>query len=97
MLQVSVVIPTFNRESFIEKCVLSVIGQTRKAGEVIVVDDGSSDKTWETLKNLGFKAYCDDKATLKYIYKINGGVSSARNLGIRNAKHEYVALLDSDD
>ena len=97
MLKVSVVIPTFNRERFIEKCVTSVINQTCKAGEVIVVDDGSNDKTWQKLENLGFKSLCDEKATLKYIYKPNGGVSSARNLGVRNAKHEYVAFLDSDD
>ena len=97
MANVSVVIPTFNRAHSIQKCVRSVIKQTRSPREIIVVDDGSSDDTWEALRRLGFKRSYRTNTKLKYIYKSHGGVSSARNVGIKNSKYEYVAFLDSDD
>ena len=97
MPTISVVIPTFNRAHLIENCVSSVINQTFKPGEIIVVDDGSSDGTWEALQKLGFNGAFRMNTKLKYIYKSHGGVSSARNIGIRNSKYEYVAFLDSDD
>ena len=97
MPNVSVIIPTFNRAHFIEKSVSSVLSQTLKPAEVIVVDDGSNDKTWDILKNLGFSLSEARKNTLRYIYKENGGVSSARNVGIELSSSEYLALLDSDD
>ncbi len=97
MPNVSVIIPTFNRAHFIEESVSSVLSQTLKPTEVIVVDDGSNDKTWDILKNLGFSLSEARKNTLRYIYKENGGVSSARNVGIELSSSEYVALLDSDD
>jgi glycosyltransferase involved in cell wall biosynthesis len=81
----------------IEESVSSVLSQTFKPKEVIVVDDGSSDKTWDVLKNLGFSLSESQKKSLRYIYKENGGVSSARNVGIELSSSEYVALLDSDD
>ena len=56
MFTVSVVIPTFNRDDFIEKCVISVLQQSKKPNEIIVVDDGSNDRTWSALKKLGFSA-----------------------------------------
>ena len=97
MPNVSVIIPTFNRAHLIKESVSSVLAQTFKPKEVIVVDDGSSDKTWDILKNLGFSLSESRKNTLRYIYKENGGVSSARNIGIELSSSEYVALLDSDD
>ena len=97
MPNVSVIIPTFNRAHLIEESVLSVLAQTSKPKEVIVVDDGSSDKTWNVLKNLGFSISESQKKFLRYIYKKNGGVSSARNVGIELSSSEYIALLDSDD
>ena len=54
MSTVSVVIPTFNRENFIKQCVVSALQQSKTPDEVIVVDDGSSDKTWDILRGLGF-------------------------------------------
>ena len=97
MPNVSVIIPTFNRAHLIEESVSSVLAQTLKPTEVIVVDDGSNDKTWDILKNLGFSLSGSKENTLQYLYKENGGVSSARNIGIELSSSEYVALLDSDD
>ena len=97
MSTVSVVIPTFNREGFIKQCVVSVLQQSKKPDEVIVVDDGSSDKTWDVLRVLGFSDSKDERNSLRYIFQRNKGVSAARNLGIKAAKYGYIALLDSDD
>ena len=97
MSTVSVVIPTFNRESFIEQCVVSALQQSKKPDEVIVVDDGSSDKTWDVLRTLGFSDSKEERNSLRYIFQRNKGVSAARNLGIKAAKFRYIAFLDSDD
>ena len=97
MLRVSVVIPTYNREKFIVDCVQSVRAQSLLACEIIVVDDGSIDETYQNLKELGFGSRTSAKQKLRYIYQENRGVSAARNLGIKEAKSEYIALLDSDD
>ena len=97
MPNVSVIIPTFNRAHLIKESILSVQSQTLKPTEIIVVDDGSTDKTWDILKNLGFSLSENRNNTLRYIYKENGGVSSARNIGIELSSSEYIALLDSDD
>jgi glycosyltransferase involved in cell wall biosynthesis len=85
---VSVIIPTFNREELIERAVLSVINQTYGSVEIIVVDDGSTDKTRAILRKY---------PEVKVIQQANQGVSKARNNGIINSKGEYIALLDSDD
>lgn len=86
---VSVIIPTYNRANLVCQAIISAFNQTYKSIEIIVVDDGSTDNTKEILLQYGVK--------VRYIYRINGGVSSARNAGIREAKGEYVAFLDSDD
>ena len=80
MSTVSVVIPTFNREGFIEQCVVSALQQSKKPDEVIVVDDGSSDKTWDVLRTLGFSDSKEERNSLRYIFQRNKGVSAARNL-----------------
>ena len=97
MSTVSVVIPTFNREGFIEQCVVSALQQSKKPDEVIVVDDGSTDKTWDVLRTLGFSDSKEERNSLRYIFQRNKGVSAARNLGIKAAKYRYIAFLDSDD
>lgn len=94
---ISVVIPTFNRERFISNCVESVLCQTKKPDEIIIVDDGSIDNTWKTLKKLGFSDSKNTRTPFRYIFQNNKGVSSARNLGIKASKYEYLAFLDSDD
>ncbi len=89
MPEVSVVVPTFNRAKIVPKAIDSVLQQTYKDYEIIVIDDGSTDNTKAVLRNY------DDK--IVYRYKENGGISSARNSGIEIAKGKYIALLDSDD
>ena len=97
MFTVSVVIPTFNRDDFIEKCVISVLQQSKKPNEIIVVDDGSNDRTWSILKKLGFSKSDKAENSLRYIFQSNRGVSAARNIGIKASKYKYIAFLDSDD
>jgi GT2 family glycosyltransferase len=86
---VSVIIPTCNRAAYLEAAVRSVLAQTHRPAEVIIVDDGSTDGTAELCMSF--------PEPVQYIRQENAGVSAARNRGIRNAKGEYVALLDSDD
>ena len=97
MTEVSVIIPTYNREKFISECVQSVLAQTLPAREIIIVDDGSTDATYNILRYLGFNSLSTKKTVLRYFFQQNRGVSSARNLGIKEARSEYIALLDSDD
>ena len=97
MTEVSVIIPTYNREKFISECVQSVLAETLPAREIIIVDDGSTDATYNILRDLGFNSLSTKKTVLRYFFQQNRGVSSARNLGIKEARSEYIALLDSDD
>ena len=97
MSEVSVIIPTYNRENFISECVQSVLAQTVPAREIIVVDDGSTDGTYNILSDFGFNSISTQKTVLRYFFQENRGVSAARNLGIREARSEFIALLDSDD
>lgn len=87
---VSVIIPTYNRSALVKEAVESVLAQTLGDLEVLVVDDGSTDNTRKTIEAIANKR-------VRYFYKENGGVSTARNLGLKNAAGEYVAFLDSDD
>ncbi|WP_437223464.1 glycosyltransferase family 2 protein [Planctomicrobium sp. SH661] len=89
---ISVIIPTYNRERHLPQCLQSVLAQTYRDFEVIVVDDGSTDSTSELMARMQ-----EQDERIKYICKPNGGVSSARNVGIRAARGELIALLDSDD
>jgi len=89
MPKVSVVIPTYNLAKYICETVDSVLMQTYKDFEIIIIDDGSKDDTKQVLSKYGSK--------IKYIYQDNRGVAAARNRGIRESKGEYVALLDADD
>lgn len=91
---ISVIIPVYNSRDTIIDCIKSVINQTRYdlIGEILIVDDGSQDGSSE-LVNCMFP----NNTKLKILKKINGGVSSARNLGIKKATGDWIALLDSDD
>lgn len=89
--KVSIVIPTYNRVEFLPKAIQSVLNQTYRDWEMIIVDDGSIDKTEEIVK--GYK-----ESRIRYIvHKYNLGLSAARNTGIKNSRGEYIAFLDSDD
>jgi glycosyltransferase involved in cell wall biosynthesis len=85
---VSVIIPTFNRSQFLLRAIHSVLNQTYKNIELLVVDDGSTDETHKLLTPL------IENKSLHYIKKNNGGVSSARNAGGFSAKGKWIALLD---
>jgi len=89
---VSVVIPTYNRASFLPRPLDSVLNQTFKDFEVIVVDDGSTDNTRDVIKS-----YRERDERVKYIWRKNGGSAKARNTGMKIAKGIYIAELDSDD
>ena len=86
---VSVVIPAYNVGRHIGRAIESVLGQSRRADELIVVDDGSSDQTAEVVKGYG--------SAVRYIHQDNGGASAARNTGIQAAGGEWIAFLDADD
>lgn len=86
---VSVIIPTFNRAWTLKNAIDSVLAQDYNPIEIIVIDDGSFDNTKELLE--GYR----DK--IQVLTQLNKGVSSARNLGIKNSRGEFIALLDSDD
>lgn len=86
---VSVIIPAYNVEKYITRCIDSVLSQTYKNIEIIVVDDGSTDGTYSIASQY--------KNTIKLFSKENGGLCSARNFGLSKVKGKYVVFLDSDD
>ena len=90
MPEVSVVIPTYNRKEMVQEAVESVLSQTYRDFELIVVDDGSEDGTGEVLREKFGER-------IIYLYQKNQGVSRARNRGIETSRGKYIAFLDSDD
>lgn len=90
--KLSVIIPVYRVENYLERCVMSVLKQDYRDLEVILVDDGSPDSCPQICDKL---AKADER--VRVIHKPNGGLSSARNAGIRIATGEYIAFLDSDD
>ena len=97
MINVSAVIPTFNRGHCLLRAINSVLAQTTPVDEIIVVDDGSDDKTYDLLVKSELLDMRGQLPNIRYLYQENKGVSAARNLGIKEAENEYIALLDSDD
>nr|WP_304972651.1 glycosyltransferase family A protein [uncultured Schaedlerella sp.] len=88
---VSIIIPTYNRANVIKRAIDSVLRQTYDSYEVVVVDDGSTDETESVIAGI-------QDARIRYIaLKENQGVAHARNIGIREARYDYIAFLDSDD
>lgn len=89
---ITVIVPVFNVEAYIEDCITSILNQTYKNLEIIIVDDGSPDNSINLSKNI---TKGDNR--VKYIVKSNGGLSDARNTGLREATGEFVTFIDSDD
>ena len=89
---ISVIISVYNVENYIEKCITSIIKQTYKNIEIIVVDDGSNDSSGDIADNM---ANLYDSIIV--LHKQNGGLSSARNVGLKYSKGEYIMFVDGDD
>ena len=92
MKKVSIIIPVYNVEQYLERCLETVVNQSYKGLEIILVDDGSTDgsgKICDKYKELDERIVC--------IHKENGGLSSARNAGVNIATGEYFVFVDSDD
>ena len=89
---ISIIIPAYNIENYIAKCLDSLLNQTYKNIEIIVVDDGSSDNTGKVIDD-----YSSKYDNIKVIHKKNAGVSSARNSGIEVASGDYIGFVDGDD
>lgn len=93
MPKVSIIVPIYNVEKYLERCINSLIGQTLDDIQIILVNDGSTDNSGEIAKEYAIKH--QDK--IMYLEKENGGLSDARNYGLPYATGEYIAFLDSDD
>ncbi len=89
---VSIIVPAYNAEKYIEKCLESILEQTYGNTEIIVVDDGSIDGTYDIIIS-----FLKRDSRIQVIKKENGGVSSARNLGLKKANGKYISFLDADD
>ena len=89
---ISVIVPVYNTEKYLHRCVDSILAQTFTDFELLLIDDGSTDSSG---------AICDESAQkdsrVRVFHKENGGVSSARNLGLDKAKGKWVTFVDSDD
>lgn len=89
---ISVIVPVYNAEKYLQDCVSSILSQTYKEYELLLIDDGSTDSTAVISKKL-----CLMDKRVKYYYKNNGGPSEARNFGVKNSKGEYITFVDADD
>ena len=92
MVKYSVIIPVYNSEKTIERCLKSLLDQGREDLQIITVDDGSKDRSGEIIREMA-----KDHPAIEYIYQENAGVSCARNHGLDHAKGIYVSFVDSDD
>lgn len=89
---VSIIIPAYNAEEYLEKCIKSILSQPYPLLEVIVVNDGSTDRTQQIAQNISAQ-----DSRIKLINTQNGGVSAARNIGLTQASGEYIMFVDADD
>lgn len=92
MNKISIVVPVYNVENYIDRCIESIINQTYKNIEIILVDDGSKDNSGKICDK-----YANRDKRIKVVHKLNGGLSSARNAGLDVCSGEYVGFVDGDD
>lgn len=90
--QVAIIVPVYNSSRFLSECIESIIAQTYKNIEIILVDDGSKDNSLEIIEH-----YAQIDVRIKYVSINNQGVSNARNVGVMMAQSEKVVFVDSDD
>jgi glycosyltransferase involved in cell wall biosynthesis len=91
-LELSIIIPVYNAEKFIARCINSIVNLNLPNWEILLIDDGSTDSS-----ALICQSYAESNDAIRLLKKTNGGVSSARNLGIEHAKGNYIFFIDSDD
>ena len=91
-MKLSIIIPAYNTEKYIEQCIDSVINIRNIENEIIVINDGSTDRTKDILKE-----YTENNDRIKVITQENQGASAARNTGIKASTGDYIYFLDSDD
>ena len=89
---ISVIVPVYNVEKYLDKCIESIVNQTYTALEIILIDDGSSDNCPEICDR-----WTEKDNRIKVIHKVNGGLSDARNCGMAAATGKYITFVDCDD
>ena len=92
MVAISIIVPVYNVEKLLSKCVDSILNQNFKDFELLLIDDGSKDKS-----GLICEEYAKKDSRISVYHKTNGGLSSARNYGIEHALGEFITFIDSDD
>lgn len=92
MAKISIIVPVYNTAKYLERCVDSIVAQTYADWELLLVDDGSTDRSGDICDR-----YAASDPRIQVFHKPNGGVSSARNLGLDHAKGEWITFVDSDD
>ena len=90
--QVSVIVPVYNQERYLEECISSIRRQTLAEWECLIINDGSSDSSGEIARR-----FSEADSRIRYFEQKNRGVSSARNLGMRRASGRYLCFVDGDD
>src|SRR5690625_1367019 len=91
-LEISIIVPVYNLEDYLHKCIDSILAQTFTNFELILVNDGSTDRSSEICEE-----YASIDHRIRVIHKKNGGVASSRNAGLEVAKGEYIGFVDNDD
>ena len=89
---ISVIVPVYNVETYLDECIKSLVKQTYSKFELILIDDGSTDSSGQLCD-----AWKETDDRIKVIHKENGGLSTARNAGLDVAKGDYICFIDSDD
>ena len=92
MLTYTFVVPVYNTAQYLEECVQSILQQTYSSFKVLLIDDGSTDNSWDICKRL---ANSDNRIEIRHVN--NGGPSKIRNIGIKECKTDYIWFVDSDD
>ena len=92
MVEVSIIVPVYNSEKYLEKCIESLLTQSFKNFELILVNDGSTDNSPQMCD-----FFANKDSRVRVIHKQNGGVSETRNIGLRHSTGRYVMFVDSDD
>ena len=92
-IKISIIVPVYNVEKYVKKCILSLLRQTLDDIEIIIINDGSTDESCEIIKNI----IKESDREIIFLSQDNRGVGSARNLGLKHSRGEYVSFVDGDD